>query len=218
MSKPMVTLDFGYAVLPVAVLVKYDRCLSCGLIFQNPRMSDDSVGAYYSEGHYRKYMEGMDVDGDEMSRSIRIAKELGRAPTRHLDIGCSRGYLLNATREAFNCGIQGVDENPGYAVEGIPVVDSLKLLVGDFDLITMIHVLEHVTDPLETLTSLKPYLRKGGTLLIEVPSMTSKGGPWRLAHLYHFEPWVLHNLCKTAGYEVKNVRISEHTQIEVTVA
>jgi SAM-dependent methyltransferase len=215
-SKPLVSVDAGFSMLTAGVMVKYDRCLHCGLIFQNPRMSDESIKSFYADGHYRNITGNQDTD--EKGRAERIANTLDMIPTRHLDIGCSRGYLLQKTKELFNCGVQGVDENPEYAVEGIPTVKNLELVWGDFDLITMIHVLEHVTDPINELLKLRPFLRANGTLLIEVPSMNSKGGPWRLAHLYHFEPWVLVDMLRIAGYKVKDVKVEEHTLVEATLA
>jgi cyclopropane fatty-acyl-phospholipid synthase-like methyltransferase len=217
-SPPSMNMETAYSYLPIAVRVSYDRCLRCGVIFQNPRMSDEAIEQYYSSGDYRLHTGKVNVDEDEKERSWRIVNDLDMIPTRHLDIGCSRGYLLQATKKSFGCGIQGVDTNPEYAVEGIPVVKDIKLVWGDFDLITAIHVLEHVTDPKKFLLSLTNRLKPGGTVIIEVPSMNSTGGPWRLAHTFHFEPWVLTLLCESVGFTVKSIEMKEHTKVELTNA
>jgi cyclopropane fatty-acyl-phospholipid synthase-like methyltransferase len=218
-SRPSMKVDLGYTVLPVIARVSYSQCLMCGMIWQNPRMSDKDLNEYYSKGHYRQYLSATveSMDEDEILRAKRIVEELDMIPTRHLDIGCSRGFLLRGTKTAFGCGIQGVDSNPSYAVDNIPVVDDISLVWGTFDLITMIHVLEHTTDPIKELQRVKPFLSKEGTLIIEVPSHKSTGSPWRLAHTLHMEPWVLTNICMIAGYAVKDIALEEHTRIQVTI-
>lgn len=218
-SSPQGKSNFGFAELDVAVIVYYERCMECGVLFQNPRMDDESMRRYYAEGHYRKFLGNIDVDGDEMERAKRVADSLQlESVTRHLDIGCSRGYLLQETRKKYNCAIQGFDLNPEYAEEGIPVVGEYGLLPGSYDLITSIHVLEHTTDPMHELRRMHGLLTPGGTIILEVPSLACKGGPWRLAHIFVFEPWVLYGMCQSAEFDVKDVRVSEHIQLEMTLA
>ena len=59
-SKPIVNIDAGFSVLPAIILVKYSLCLMCGMIWQNPRMSDEAIKRYYSEGHYRTSLMNTD--------------------------------------------------------------------------------------------------------------------------------------------------------------
>lgn len=212
-GKPEGQVDFGFATLPVSQVITYSQCLSCGLVWQNPRMSDEELGRYYGDGHYRKGMNMIDTDRDERERSERILNDIDFTPTSHLDMGCSRGYLLQMTHNLYNCNIQGVDSNPEYAVAGVPVVRTLSKVEGTFDLITAIHYLEHVASPWIELIFLSYRLQKRGKLIIEVPSKDSRGGPLRLAHTYFFEPWVLIHMAKMAGLQVLSLTKKEHTQI-----
>jgi SAM-dependent methyltransferase len=53
---------------------------------------------------------------------------------------------------------------------GVPCVDSLdKVPDSSLDCILSFHVIEHLPDPLESLSRLKDKLRPGGLLIVEVP-------------------------------------------------
>ena len=71
----------------------------------------------------------------------------------------------------------------------------------DFDLITIVHVLEHLDKPLENLIKLKNNLSEEGILYAEVPNLY--GFPLAdEAHKIAFTDFSLVNLFKSAGYEI----------------
>ncbi len=51
--------------------------------------------------------------------------------------------------------------------EVYPSVEKVK--ENDFDVVTLFHTLEHLTDPIDTLKSIKNKMAKGGKIIIEVP-------------------------------------------------
>jgi 2-polyprenyl-3-methyl-5-hydroxy-6-metoxy-1,4-benzoquinol methylase len=79
-----------------------------------------------------------------------------------------------------------------------------------FDLVTAIHVLEHVSKPLDYLKKMTNLVKKGGYLVIEVPTWKSPGGSLRFAHLYHFEPDVLKLMCAQVGLTVEHTEFTPH--------
>jgi 2-polyprenyl-3-methyl-5-hydroxy-6-metoxy-1,4-benzoquinol methylase len=129
------------------------------------------------------------IDADEKMRQERIFP-LIKGTGSHLDIGCSRGYLL-AMSQKIGRKVQGVEPNGGYTHPGIPVVSKLDDARGKWETITCLHVLEHVYDPLPYARQIVAMLALGGRLILEVPSEQSKGGPLRLWHLYLFTPPVI---------------------------
>lgn len=208
--------EFG---MELAVITKYNICLACGTVFQNPRMEDEEVERYYSSGKYRFEMQSReDLDEDEKRRAERLHRFIydnvthSKAPTSHLDIGCSRGYLLK--KIGANVSI-GVDTNPEYAEDDVAVFKSLGEVNRKFELITIIHTLEHVTDPVEFLMEAAEKLDDGGRIVIEVPSSKSPGGPLRLAHTFFFEPWALTQAIARAGMRLLAIGFTPHTLVVV---
>lgn len=200
----------------IADIVKYNRCLGCGVMFQNPRMDKETLQEYYSSGKYREQVSSKPQaqDDDEKKRAEYIYRAIydsvtkSAAPESHLDIGCSRGYLLKSVAAKRRVG---VDLNPGYcAFKDIEIYTSLDGVTGKFDVITMIHELEHELDPLATLKKVSKLLKPSGTLMIEVPSVNSPGSPYRLSHTFAFEPWSLNYLMEKAGFKIKGIAFTPH--------
>jgi SAM-dependent methyltransferase len=60
------------------------------------------------------------------------------------------------------------------AIEGGLPGSLAALPAGSFDLVMIVSVLEHLREPLETLTEIRRLLRPGGTCLVNVPSWRGK--------------------------------------------
>lgn len=199
---------------PTQRYVHYKTCEICGAVVQTPRMSGELIYRYYAEGIYRGAMnvkqEG--IDRNEMERAVTDARLIARyagAVATHLDIGCSRGYLLSRV----NAPVQiGVEPNHDYVtsetIDG--VYDTLALVPGKFQLITAIHSLEHEPSPLEQLQLMAGKLMPGGKIVIEVPTWKSNGGPLRLAHLYYWDEDAMRALAGLAGLAVVGVEYTPH--------
>lgn len=113
-----------------------------------------------------------------------IERAIGRR--RHLDVldlGC--GYhatLLRALRLRIDHGV-GVDlciSAEARAESGLSFVETTLEKATrtfsdcSFDLVLMISVLEHLSDPIQVLTEIRRIIRPGGTLLINVPTWLGK--------------------------------------------
>lgn len=190
----------------------YVQCLYCDTSFQNP---EPRMETFYSSGAYRKSLNmAQDVmDKDEQARAERIFQFLQKQnikPDRFLDVGCSRGYLLQAVYREDGAECVGVDANPSYSYYPMfPVVtlDAVPSLGASFDLITCIHTLEHISNPEAVLRTLLSKLAPGGTLVVEVPNLVSSGGPYRFAHLTIFSTPGLRMLFQKVGLNVMNIQI-----------
>lgn len=197
-----------------AIISRYFVCQNCHVIFQNPRMSERELNKFYSEGYYRRTlnMTEEEISKDEAYRAKVdgeiIRQHLGKISS-HLDIGSSRGYLLEEVGANVKVGVeQDVD---GIRVKGVGVYPQMsKIPQKSFDLVTAIHTLEHLPDPKGFLKEMIKKVDKDGHLIIEVPTWKSPGGPLRLAHLFHFEPDVLRMMCKEVGLRVVETKFTPH--------
>lgn len=92
---------------------------------------------------------------------------------RMMDFGCGNGNFLRLAKP-YCQKVLGVElqENAVNSLnkEGIPCERRLENVQNDsIDICTLFHVLEHLPEPLATLSELNKKIVKGGTILIEVP-------------------------------------------------
>ena len=154
--------------------------------------------------------------GKPIARSARLLEKLRddiQLPPRGrlLDIGCGNGQLLrNASALLPGWSLSGLefDERHRAAVESIPGVEKFytgrpENIPGPFDLITLVHVLEHLPDPRSTLSTLWNKLAPGGLLLVDVPDF--RRNPFIILvadHCTHFSPRAVSELAESSGYKV----------------
>lgn len=196
------------------IITRYCVCQNCNLIFQNPRLSDAELDKYYSTGYYRRTInqppEGMDAgEVNRAKTDAEIIKRYVGKVTSHLDIGCGRGYLLDAIGASVRVG---TESNVGYvSVKGVEVYREMnQVRPKKFDVVTVVHVLEHVPYPLDFLKKVTKFVGKSGHMVIEVPSRETRGGPLGFAHLSYFEPDVLKKICKEVGLCVLHTEFTPH--------
>ena len=112
-----------------------------------------------------------------------------------LDIGCGNGAFLEIfSQKMRQWKLYGseFDEKYQEEVEQIPNVQkmhtgSLSQIDTKFDLISMIHVLEHIPHPIKILSEIKKMLTPNGLLFIQVPDPTKNPFTTMIAdHCSHF--------------------------------
>jgi hypothetical protein len=204
-SNPRFVMHFEKYDLPVMTQVIYRQCGDCGLIYQDPRMDDAALGDFYASGMYRKTTGLTDTESDrgEQERAAALVDFLdGMAFESVLDIGCSRGYFLST----LDCYCRGVETDRNRPF----MVDESKILAEipydkQWELVTLVHYLEHVANPLDLLLPLDCRY-----LYIEVPSERSLGGPFRFPHLTVWTPETLFRLVSELGANVIKYRRNPH--------
>ena len=167
------------------------KCSSCGLVYQQPRISVERIKDYYDEeyiSHRKKtdwgvltwfYERGMakhDKEKDALvSRYVKLDEN-----SEVLDIGCAAATFLLRLKKRYGVKASGVDFKDLSGSPGFEQIDfhcgtfNPKEFEGrKFDLITMWHFLEHDYDPIGTLESVRQMLKPGGRLVIEVPRLDS---------------------------------------------
>ena len=159
------------------------------------------------------------TSGLPMSRSVRLLetfrRSVGLGPEgRMLDVGCGNGATIRAFgRIAPGWTKAGTEFDGKYRVEveSIPGTEPLHVgpvadVPGIFDVITMIHVLEHIVDPVEALRMVRGKLAPGGLVLIEVPHHAENPFELLIAdHRTHFTADSLVRALAAAGYEAVSV-------------
>lgn len=194
-------------------------CSNCGLVYQSPRMTEEELQVFY-QSEYRQIYQG-----DEGPNQKDIAVQKARAKSiinllgdcgidqvdRFADIGSSAGGLLEEIREVYQCQVIGIEPGEAYREyarsRGLTIFDSLEAAAAagerGFDLIAMIHVLEHLPDPIGYLLNLrKNFLTEEGMILIEVPNLYAHDC-FEVAHLTSFSRHSLVEVLKLAGFQTE---------------
>ena len=208
------------------LLVVNRICDKCGLVFQSPRMTDEETEEFYKREYRRMNQGGQE---EPLAKEIEIQRQRALAlrkivskqvdkVSRHLEIGCSTGCLLQELQKQYGCTSIGIE--PGNAFrdhavqKGFKVYPSLAALQENkeerFDLISMSHVLEHMTDPVATLTELqRTWLTPQGWLFLEVPNLYGHFS-FEVAHLFSFSSHSLDQVIQKAGF--RKIQLVKHGQ------
>ena len=199
------------------------HCGACGII-QKPVTEDWLKEARNIYSEYNVYCQANgkeqssfdQITGSSQARSKRIVQWLSghyslTEQGKLLDIGCGNGSFLEAFGTKFpNWKMQGLelDDRNKSVVEKIPGVTALhagpiKELKDKFDLIVLIHSLEHIPNPIEYLKLIRPHLAPNGLVFIQVPDL--KMSPFDLLiadHCTHFDFPSLKKMVSLAGFEM----------------
>lgn len=196
-------------------------CQTCGHVFKNARKIAVELKKIYTSYQLFQDNEVRDQaifikNAPPKSRSqilVESLPSLTRLPKRgnFLDIGCNKGLLIR------EFGII----NPDWALYGYeiskdyePFIEKVKnfkkFYWGDvnkiheqFDLVTLIHTLEHTRNPVKFLKDIRKLLIQDGLLLIQVPNF--RQNPFDILiyeHISHFYPETLEALLIKSGFEV----------------
>ncbi len=203
--------SFGYPV-------KYYQCNLCGFIFQDVSESKAADADFYEKSYREVYQKSeapiikdLDIQRQRALHShqwveAHRVKQIASA----LDIGASTGILLDVMREKYGCQVTGVEPGRSYREfaeeNSVTMFESLDVLNASspqrFDFISMMHVLEHLVDPLAMLKDIRETLiTPDGHLLVEVPNFYAHDS-YELAHLTCFTRYTLTQMLRQAGFEV----------------
>lgn len=211
-------------------LVVNQRCLSCGFVFQSPRMTASEVESFYRRT-YREIYQGdegpteRDMATQRKRASNLLAFVIKTIPklNHHLDIGCSAGILLRVFQDHYGCQVTGVEPGDSYRKaaisQGLTVYEDLAELTSAresiFDLVSLAHVLEHLPDPYNYLSTIRAkYLTPSGWLLLEVPNLYCHDS-FETAHFSSFSVHTLKQTVSKAGFKILAVKTHGHPRSRI---
>jgi len=202
------------------------RCISCGLIQQNPQPLPEAVLARY-DAAYRDYeierqfdyaaLEGKTLEDLGIEDLEADLKRRSASRPRVVDAGCATGALLDRLRSRGwdCCGVEPCTEAAAYgrAHFGLDIrpltLEKASLPAGSFDLVHASQLIEHLNEPGLFLDEARRILAPGGSLILATPNADGFqahhfGAAWRSAindHLYLFSLNTLKALLRAHGFE-----------------
>jgi SAM-dependent methyltransferase len=216
-----------------------ESCDGCGLLRTNPQLEPESIAGYYPSSYGSLCSAGdatRGVAGRFVRQAVRLPHvlrfgDISRTPPAAegadhlLDIGCGVGRsLAQMTRLGWDpWGIEPRGAAARTACERLGVPDS-RIFIGTaeeaefpenmFDLVTMAHVLEHLSDPVGVLDKIHRWLRPRGELRIWLPNVASLesrvfGRLWAgldvPRHLSHFSPETIRRALEGSGFSIERM-------------
>jgi 2-polyprenyl-3-methyl-5-hydroxy-6-metoxy-1,4-benzoquinol methylase len=136
-----------------------------------------------------------------------------------MEVGCDVGYLLDVARRDGFAQVYGCEPNPvarecAAKVPGAVVSDLFyeqwDLPQAYFDALTLIHVVDHLVNPMEVLQKAQKELRPEGLIFAVVHNVDcvlakltgERFPPFNLYHHYFFSKTTLRKLLEAAGFQV----------------
>ena len=199
-------------------------CLGCGHYYADPVLDPNAVEtSYLNQEHDNQF--GIDP-------SVLLKTHLGYAelvrpylPARRewqVDIGCDTGTFLAASLGLGFVHRVGVEPGREAALRAatLPGVDIRQKLFdpndfrpGSIQLLTMIHVLDHLVEPVEFIRRTRPLLDSEGVVVTVVHNIKSilarlagrNWSPISVMHFDYFTPDSLRWAYETAGFTTLKV-------------
>ena len=208
------------------------ECSNCHHRFTVPPPDEKALPRYYQAEHYISHSDtskGLISKLYKLARRFTLAAKrrlmqqwAGTQPGRLLDVGSGTGAFLHYMRKA---GWQAEGLEPDatarhkaqelYGLHTQPTEQLFSLPAPSFQVITLWHVLEHVSDLPAYMTRFGELLLPGGLLVLAVPNYTSAdaahyGAHWAAydvpRHLHHFCPQSMERLAGRYGFHIEASR------------
>lgn len=196
-------------------------CGTCGAVFRACFPSTDELDEIYRVAYAEENINGENTNqesGDYAAQSYAryLVNDIVRNGDRLLDYGAGSGALLAELRK-LGCTGDGLEfstsarnycsSNRGFSLKA----DLREVPDGYYQVVSMIEVIEHLTDLTGTLIEIHRVLSPGGILLITTPSRTGlrarmEKGYWREAqkkfHLFLFDWKSIRFHLQRNGYQI----------------
>ncbi len=227
---------------------EYGECRACGtLVFrggppsEDLQVRDDETDFYGKKYWLEHQQEAFGYDDihtrartDLTERNLHWLWALLKyclPPARVMELGCAHGSFVALLRQA-GYDASGVEMSPwvveyGQKTFGVPIavgpVEKLDLHSGRHDAIVLMDVLEHLPDPVATMSHCLQLLKPNGLLLIQTPqykedmsyaALLETGGSFLEQlkageHLYLFSSRAINTLFRQLG--------ADHIQFETAI-
>lgn len=197
------------------------------LLITSPKPKEEKLSEYYKSENYISHTDSNKTIFEkayQWVKSIMLKKKISLIEKYHnnqgsiLDIGAGTGDFLKTIKN-HHWKTQGVEPNKNAREIAKRKEISLQQETssfgdGEFDVISMWHVLEHVPNLEAQLKELERLLKKEGTLFVAVPNFKSYDAKhykefWAAydvpRHLWHFSKFSISKLFNTIGFELVEI-------------
>lgn len=208
------------------------HCGDCTLRFTQDVPSLSAIGAYYQSADYISHSDTQTGLVNRLYHSVRnhtlvtkqklLQRITGKNTGCLLDVGAGTGAFVNTMQQA-GWKVTGLEPDAiarkkaaeKHGLSLLSPEELYHLQAGQFDAVTLWHVLEHVHDLHGYFERFAEVLKPGGKLVIAVPNYTSYDAAvykqyWAAydvpRHLYHFSPVSMEKLGVSKGFSLDGIQ------------
>ena len=206
---------------PFKVGGKLFECRNCGLIQKiNDQKWKQEINYIYDNYEIYLLSDGVEqvifTESGPVPRSKKIVETILNEVVlpnkgRMIDVGCGNGSALKSFSaqmkdwvfDGFELSEKNLKDLKKIKNFSKLYVSSLDEIDIKYDLVTAIHSLEHIENPVNFLNSLQNLLLPDGVLFIQVPNLVSSVFDVLVAdHISHFTPSTLVKILEKTNYEI----------------
>lgn len=193
--------------------IDFAQCCACGHLYQWQQPSARWWKEFYEQHYWPIYgcLAARSLEEEARNSAHRYEKILtqlklhGLMPRKILDVGSGTGGVFPAAEAVFpGCEVLGSDVFPSDNPKMAQVDWQDHGFSCDADLVTSIHSLEHVHEPMKVLANIRNSVSPGHYLYVEVPNLQSprvhRKDFFHLAHVQYYDPIALRQMFQAAGY------------------
>lgn len=212
--------DFG-------LFTNIKKCRECGMIFQSPVLTEESLIELYKNVEDQIYLEKNEERKLNFSQYVKLIKQYLSKSSHLLEIGSYTGVFLEMlNREGIGtAGLELSDwarqiaKETGAEVYGQPLSQLYEELKNKYDGVCLWDVIEHYIDPLKELSYMNKALKENGYLFIstlDISSFTAKilGKKYpflMLMHTVYFSKKTLKKILNKTGFKI--IKIKKHNRM-----
>ncbi len=165
-------------------MYRYYTCRNCKTLFTNPSITQKKLTAYYQK-HFH-YVDGLLNEHIIRKRARIILQNIINKKGAHIslcDVGSGYGFFLDCAQQSLT-QVYGIEPSRILAKSSIDTF-NIPVFIGTsreymrsqnfrkFDVVTSIHVIEHVANPKNHIRELLTLLKPDGLLYVETPNLDS---------------------------------------------
>lgn len=194
------------------------ECPRCGLLSSIPTLDPAEIANRYVEVVDEEYLDEEDARRDLFGWMTRRIGDYPVRGQRLFEVGSNIGLFLSVAAKA-GWDVAGIEPSVWAVTQGRErfgvdlqqgTVETLDLPEASVDVLVMLDVLEHLTDPAGALRALRPAVNVDGLLALSTVNVDSLHGrlrgehwPWFIrSHLHYFRPPTLVSMVREAGFEI----------------
>jgi 2-polyprenyl-3-methyl-5-hydroxy-6-metoxy-1,4-benzoquinol methylase len=206
------------------------ECNSCGLMYSNPRIQEEDCLAiknydpnwiltHLDEAGLKQRIEKEKLQVKDYQETKDFINQNYPQKGKLVEVGSGFGFLLDFFKQD-GWNVIGIDPNKGlcqYARSQLKLeafsttLEEAGLKDNSVDVFLMMHVIEHLPEPLTTFKYIHQLLKSGGLFVLETPrydtlvfkllgkrerSLSCNG------HIYFFTTKTLEEMAKKAGFKI----------------
>jgi 2-polyprenyl-3-methyl-5-hydroxy-6-metoxy-1,4-benzoquinol methylase len=204
-------------------------CLNCGFTYLNRDKNATALEEFYDQHYvqnrnrvfnFETAIKRLERKGSYENKQKYVSEiaPFVKKGMRVLEIGSGYGTLLRVLADKTGVISEGIE--PGELGAEVAVkhykldvkhttlekelANNMERYRGRYDAVLMVHVLEHLEDPLKKLKAIKTFLKEPGIIYIAVPNLSLPDLPFErffhIEHLSYFTPATLSKILKNAGF------------------